>query len=150
MYPFSRVHRAEHASCFGAGSKEETREALQGTEVQVLLVRLHGARPSLPRDPLPRRPTALGRFVQRTRILCRPQSNFITLAFLSCYSAIIVAIKHASRIYRAWLSNLVCTSSGRTLFLLAQSGSIYILRTKFVGTSIASVMNYQYNAKVRH
>jgi hypothetical protein len=68
----------------------------------------------------------------------------------SCYSAIIVAIKHASRIYRAWLSNLVCTSSGRTLFLLAQSGSIYILRTKFVGTSIASVMNYQYNAKVRH
>ena len=29
MYPFSRSNRAEHASCFRAGSKEETREALK-------------------------------------------------------------------------------------------------------------------------
>src|SRR5579864_7286249 len=48
MEPFSQLNRAEQASCFRAGSKEETREALQETEVQVLLVRLHGARPSLP------------------------------------------------------------------------------------------------------
>src|ERR1700746_3366021 len=31
-----------------SGSKEETREAFQETTLQVLLVRLHGARPSLP------------------------------------------------------------------------------------------------------
>jgi hypothetical protein len=48
MEPFSQLNRAEHASCFRAGSKEETREAFQKTEVQVCLVRLYGARPSLP------------------------------------------------------------------------------------------------------
>jgi hypothetical protein len=28
MWPFTRFYRAEHASCFRAGSKEETREAV--------------------------------------------------------------------------------------------------------------------------
>jgi len=42
MWPFSRLHRAEHASCFRAGSKEETRETVQEAQVEVLLVWLHG------------------------------------------------------------------------------------------------------------
>jgi len=41
MEPFSQLNRVEQASCFRAGRKEETREALQETEVQVLLIRLH-------------------------------------------------------------------------------------------------------------
>jgi hypothetical protein len=39
----------------------------------------------------------------------------------------VVAIKRASSIYRMWLSNLGCTSSSTTLFLLTQSGSVHIL-----------------------
>jgi len=35
---FSRLYCVEHASCFRAGSKEETREAFQETKLQVLLV----------------------------------------------------------------------------------------------------------------
>jgi hypothetical protein len=49
----------------------------------------------------------------------------------------VVGIKRAST-YRMWLSNLVCTSSGRTLFFLTQTGSVYIRRTTLIGTSIAS------------
>src|SRR5882724_4303212 len=44
----SGLYCGEHASCFRAGSKEGTREASWKTKLQVLLVRLHGARPSLP------------------------------------------------------------------------------------------------------
>ena len=90
MEPFSQLNRVEQASCFRAGSKEETREALQETEVQVLLIRLHvrGRRyrgstqetksvralkaTSLKlasvmenSDPLPSKPTALGEFAER-------------------------------------------------------------------------------------
>jgi hypothetical protein len=43
----SRDDRSEHPS-LRAGTKEETREALSKTKIEVLLVRLHGARLSLP------------------------------------------------------------------------------------------------------
>jgi hypothetical protein len=73
-----------------AGSKEETREAFQETKLQVLLVRLRGARPSLPSvnsrnklaraakaasvklgsviegtDPFPSKPSVLSEFAER-------------------------------------------------------------------------------------
>jgi hypothetical protein len=38
MLSFSRLRRAEHASYFRAGGKEETREAVQEAQVEVLLV----------------------------------------------------------------------------------------------------------------
>lgn len=38
MLSFSRLDRAERASCFRAGSKEETREVVQEAQIEVLLV----------------------------------------------------------------------------------------------------------------
>ena len=35
MWPFSQLHCVEHASCFRAGSKEETREAVQEAQVAI-------------------------------------------------------------------------------------------------------------------